>query len=323
MSEHSINCTRTGATVHALAHQALFYRSAPEYVDGVLRFIAPGLEDGDPVAVAVPPARAGLLRERLDEVDANIEFLNMVELGRNPARVIPVVSAMLARRGGRKLHWVGEPIWPGRSEREIREATRHEALINLAWPGAAIRVLCPYDATALDPGVLTDAQCTHPWVIQEGELRHSPLYEGPAVPSTCEERLSEPPPGSAPVEVKLAALCQMRAGVAHCAARAGLSGERTQDLVLAVNEVASNTIKHTGAAARLRLWSEDDEVICQLEDPGYMDPGYIVDPLAGRRLPTPDARAGIGLWMVNQLCDLVEVRSQPEGTIIRLHASLN
>src|SRR5947209_11730349 len=139
-----------------LAHQALFYRGDDDYIDGVLDFIAPALEAGEPIAVAVPGPRAALLRERLSGLDADIDMLDMFELGRNPGRIIPAVHGLLAKHGGRLLHYVGEPIWPGRSPEEIREATRHEALINLAWPGAEIRVLCPYDTAALDDSVPAD-----------------------------------------------------------------------------------------------------------------------------------------------------------------------
>ncbi len=315
---HIRTAARSQHPGYAPAHYALFYRNDSEYADGVYRFLAAGLRGGEPVSIAVPGSRTRLLRERLDDFHAEIEFFDMVEVGRNPARVIPLVSTMLAKHGGRKLHWVGEPIWPGRSPDEVREATRHEALINLAWPGASIRMLCPYDASALDSEILADAQSTHPWIIDDGDPRHSPSYTGPAVPSVCDQILSEPPPGAEAVEFDLGALGEMRAMIAHQAAIAGLSEERTGDLVLAVNEVATNTIRHAGTAARLRLWSENDDLICQLEDTGY-----IADPLAGRRVPTPDSVGGIGLWMVNQLCDLVEVRTGPGGTTIRLHASLN
>jgi hypothetical protein len=53
------------------------------------------------------------------------------------------------------------------------------------------------------------------------------------------------------------------------------------------------------------------------------DEGFISDPLAGRRIPSPDGAGGIGLWLVNQLCDLAEVRSTAEGTTARVHTALN
>jgi anti-sigma regulatory factor (Ser/Thr protein kinase) len=299
-------------------HLALFYADTDEYAEGVLGFVRPGLDAGEPVAIAVPPSKAALLRERLGGAAEEIEMLDMFELGRNPARIIPKVHAMLASSSGRLLHYVGEPIWQGRTPEEIREATRHEALINLAWPGAPIRILCPYDTAGLDAAVLADAEQTHPWLIRDGHGFASPGYHGPSVPSGCEQPLPEPPPGSAAMFFDLSDLGEVRAFAKDRASDAGLAGDRIGDFVLAVNEIATNSIKHAGAGGVVRVWTSTDEIVCQVEDPGH-----IGDPLAGRHLLAAGAAGGIGLWMVNQLCDLVEVRTTAgDGTKIRLHSRL-
>jgi hypothetical protein len=38
--------------------------------------------------------------------------------------------------------------------------------------------------------------------------------------------------------------------------------------------------------------------------------------------PPRTADRGRGLWLVNQLCDLVELRSDEEETVVRLHMTL-
>jgi hypothetical protein len=48
----------------------------------------------------------------------------------------------------------------------------------------------------------------------------------------------------------------------------------------------------------------------------------IDDPLAGRERPAGLHDGGRGLWMVNHLCDLVQVRSSPAGTVVRLRLDL-
>src|ERR1700693_5656930 len=153
MTETTCTNRRAAEAQAARMHLALFYRDDGEYLDGVMSFIEPALAAAEPVAAAVPPTRGRALRELLGGRGDQIEILDMFEFGRNPARIIPAVQTMLAKHDGELLHYVGEPIWPGRSAEEIREATKHEALINLAWPGARIRVLCPYDAAALDQAV--------------------------------------------------------------------------------------------------------------------------------------------------------------------------
>ena len=106
----------------------------------------------------------------------------------------------------------------------------------------------------------------------------------------------------------------VRALVATVAGQAGLSPARSTDLVIAASEVAANTLRHTTGEGVVRLWETDAEVLCQIEDRGY-----ITDPLAGQWRPSDDVPGGQGLWLVNQLCDLAEIRSSELGTTIRLH----
>jgi hypothetical protein len=48
----------------------------------------------------------------------------------------------------------------------------------------------------------------------------------------------------------------------------------------------------------------------------------ITDPLVGRGLLSDVTEHGRGIWMANQLCDLVQIRSSSFGTTVRLFAWL-
>jgi anti-sigma regulatory factor (Ser/Thr protein kinase) len=303
--------------VGAQVHEALFYGDGDEYVDGVLEFIVPGLEANEAVAIAVPSPNAALLRRRLNGDASRIEFLDMFELGRNPARIIPAVQAMIDRSQWR-LHYVGEPIWPGRSTEEIHEATKHEALINLAWPTADIRVLCPYNAAELDERVLADAERTHPYILRDHQVRPSASYHGPAIPPGSDDPLPPPPTGAVTRTFRADDLSDVRGFISGRAAAAGLSRARASDLVLAINELATNTVRHAQVPGQVTFWSLPGRIVCQVEDRGR-----IGDPLAGRRRPPTPIDGGLGLWMVNQLCDLVELRTGEGGTTVRVHVALD
>ena len=106
--------------------------------------------------------------------------------------------------------------------------------------------------------------------------------------------------------------------VVHVARVHGVSGDRADDLGLAAHELAVNTMTHGGGTGELRLWRERGEFICEIVDAGRVD-----DPLAGRLPPPQDQVDGRGLWMVNQLCDLVELRSGDHGTVVRIHTWLD
>jgi anti-sigma regulatory factor (Ser/Thr protein kinase) len=112
-------------------------------------------------------------------------------------------------------------------------------------------------------------------------------------------------------------LSEVRAMVRRYALLAGLPKARADDLVIAVSEVAANTVRHARSAGTLDMWRCENEIVCEIHDRGVIN-----DPLAGQRRPTADALAGHGLWLVYQLCDLVELLSGQEGTTVRMHMSI-
>jgi anti-sigma regulatory factor (Ser/Thr protein kinase) len=113
-------------------------------------------------------------------------------------------------------------------------------------------------------------------------------------------------------------LARARELIADEADKANLSSGRSTDLVIAVNELVTNSIRHGGGGGKLRVWREDNALVVEVRDSGRIE-----EPLAGRIRPAPLAAGGRGLWMVNQLCDLVQIRSGPEGTDVRLRMSLS
>jgi anti-sigma regulatory factor (Ser/Thr protein kinase) len=127
------------------------------------------------------------------------------------------------------------------------------------------------------------------------------------------------PPADAPAIGYRDELAAVRQFTAMQARRAGLSLSRVDDLVIAVNELASNTLAHTAGPGRLAIWSTPREVICQISDTGH-----ITNPLAGNR-PSPSEGPGarMGLWVVRQICDLAEIQTSAAGTTIRLHMLLD
>jgi anti-sigma regulatory factor (Ser/Thr protein kinase) len=300
-----------------LEHAAVFYRGTDEYLDAVLGFVAGGLERTEPVFVAVPGPKVGLLREHLAGRAARVSFADMTEMGANPAWIIPQVAAFAEAHRGRAIRYVGEPAWETRTAAELSEATRHEALINLAFAGTATSILCPYDRARLAPGVIDGAERTHPVLITGGRSRPSRSYPGAGVFPAGYDQPLPGPPGRAAALAYREDLAHVRAFAATQARRAGLPDDRARDLVIAVSELAANTWRHTDAGGTLHIWAADGEVLCQVHDSGH-----ISDPLAGRRRPVPEAGRGHGLWVVNQLCDLAELRTGSTGTTIRLHIRL-
>jgi anti-sigma regulatory factor (Ser/Thr protein kinase) len=301
------------ATGQGLSHLAFFYRDQRDYLAEIEAFARAGHANGEPVFIAVPESKGRLVRERLD---GHIRYADMAQLGRNPARIIPEVRGFIDTHPGKRVRYVGEPVWPGRSAAEISEAVRHEALINLAFAGMAATILCPYDAAGLPPSVVSEAEHTHPAILGNGRAGATARYAGPGnVPPERDRPLPDPPAAAEGLYYETD-LQPVRRLVASHARRAGLPDEQVRNLVLAASEVAGNTLRHTSAGGAVHIWQADGELLCQIQDQGW-----ITDPLAGRIRRPPDER-GHGLWVVNQLCDLVELRTGRTGTTILLHMSV-
>jgi anti-sigma regulatory factor (Ser/Thr protein kinase) len=290
-------------TAETFRHEALLYAGEVDFLAGTLPVIREGVAAGEPVLVVVSAARIGLLRSALGGDADRVAFADMADVGANPARIIPA--------------W--RDFWAGRTPAELVECQRHEALLNLAFAGVpAWWLLCPYDTTSLDAEVLDEAWRSHPFVTEGGVGLGSAAYRGLEQTAAPFAAPLPDPPGQPPaLGFELASLADLRGLVAGHAAAAGLDHDRTADLVLAVDEVASNSLRHGGGRGTLRIWREEEALVCEVSDAGRIE-----DPLAGRERPALDRDGGRGLWMVNRLCDLVQLRSFPSGAVVRLHVYL-
>jgi anti-sigma regulatory factor (Ser/Thr protein kinase) len=298
----------------SLSHLAYFYDDERDFLSYLSAFAIAGLRNAEPVFVAVPGRKAELLRERLGAESHLLRYGAIAVTGRNPARLIPELRAFIDEHRGRRVRYVSEAIWPGRSAAELCEATRHEALMNLAFTASTATIVCPYDVGGLAPSVVGGAERTHAALLRNGRTQSAGGYAGRGVvPAECEGPLP-PPPAGAQVIAYETSLRQVRELVARHGAALRMAGDQITNLVIAAGEITANTLRHTSAGGTFWIWHTGEEIICQVRDQGW-----IADPLAGRQRRSPED-SGHGLWVVNQLCDLVEIRtSQAAGTIIRLH----
>lgn len=296
-------------------HEAFLYRDAEEFCAGSAQFAGAGLEADEAVLVAVPPQRIDLLRDTLGRRADQVEFVDITDVGRNPARILPVWLSFVDRnrRAGRGFRGIGEPMWSGRRPAEAVECHLHERLLNRAFDaGPAWRLLCPYDEAALPAGVVAEALRTHPFWVQSAREHASEGY-GDDVSRLWSAPLPEPPAAATEQWFGPADIAAVRAAVSAFAAAAGLSGRRLDDLVVAANELATNSVRHGGPTARLCMWRQPDGVVLD-----FSDAGRLADPLVGRRPPALGHEGGRGLFLVNHLCDLVQIRSSEQGTSVRV-----
>jgi anti-sigma regulatory factor (Ser/Thr protein kinase) len=305
---------RAGAD--AFRHEALLYAGEDEFLTRVSAFVREGVRRAEPVLVVVGARKIAGLKETLGDDAAGVEFADMADVGSNPARIIPAWRRFVEDRpAGAGARGVGEPIYPARTSAELVECQRHEALLNLAFAGSgAWSLVCPYDIAALGEDVVAEALRTHPLVYDAGS---SPAYRDDTA-GLPEHPLPPPPEDHFELRYRSGPLHAVHDFVRVNATAAGLPASRVVDLDIAVHELVINTVRHTGGGAGVVLfWRDGNAVVCEVRDDGVID-----DPLIGRRQPPLDQENGRGLWIVNQLCDLVQVRSSRGGTVVRVRMAL-
>ena len=287
-------------------HSALLYDSDAAYGTAVSAFVRDGLARDEAVAVAATPRQTALLRDHLNGDAAEVRFLTADEWYVRPVRTIAGWAQLLrgaSATGRPSMRLVGHTS----ATHGTRSWVRFESALNTSLAGLRGHLLCPYDRGALPIETVRTAALTHPRLHDDGAWLESPGYEPPERLLT---ELPEPPYPVTGEPVIVAAVkdtvADLRSQVrARATAEGWLAPEQVENLLLALSEVATNGIRHGGEERDLRIWLTGDAVVCEVTDNGPVPPG----PLAGYLPPRAGVIGGMGLWLVQQLCDAMAIRA--------------
>lgn len=295
----------------SVTHSAFLYDTAAQYLGFLVPFICEGLHRDESVAVATSRRHIASLRRALGADAATVRFLPSDEWYVRPVRTIAGWAEMLraARAAGRVARLVGEVEFRG----DDRSWVRFESALNAALTGPG-HLLCPYDRTHLPRHLVDAARRTH-HVLHDGGWHHSDAY---VAPERFLDEVAEPvhPVDGEPIIVIPVGdtVMGLRAHLRDRAtAEDWLPPDRVEMLVLAISEIATNSIRHGGRHRELRVWVDRDAVVCEIADDGPHPP----HPLAGYLPPSPGMPGGMGLWLVAQTCDALSLRADGGRTYAR------
>ncbi|HEX7255383.1 MAG TPA: sensor histidine kinase [Gaiellaceae bacterium] len=307
------------ATVESpgLVHDAFVYSSEEEFLAGTLPFLEEGIKSGEPVLAAPTQRNARLLQERLGTRSGAVDWAEDPEAHRTVERLgifLDYIDRQLSD-GATRIRLLGEPCWPRNGGPGVVEWKRYESFLNVALARDPVWLVCPYDGSRLSRDIVEDACLTHP-NIGYGDDREA--CDGYLEPSAFAERIDSVPlprpPGNA-AEGYFGNAGSVRRFVRKQARAAGLVDDRLRDAELAAGEVAANVFRHAADVARVRTWIADSVFVCDIDDTGH----GIDDPFAGYTIAEPTAQSGRGLTIARRLADVVEIRTMPTGTLVRLH----
>lgn len=297
-----------------LVHCGHFYTSRDELLRVSAAFVHDGLRQGEPVLVAQPKPQLERLASAIP-ADEGVTYVDLGVHGRNPGGILPWVMHAFAREhAGRPVRIIGEPMWPGRTALEYPACIQHEALVNFALRETPVKLMCPYDVTGLAVRVVRDARLTHPLTMNEvGAVRETAGFDVEILKSLLDQGLPRPPREAVALSFSGSALRLVRQLVSATARAEGLPADRVEAFTLAVNEAATNAIRHGGGHGTVWLWDEGGHLVADVHSPVPL-----ADPTVGRLNPEPTGMSARGLPLINYLCDLVRWSRDTRGTHIRM-----
>lgn len=304
----------------AFQHGACVYDSDQQFLQTAVPFLAEGLAAGDPVLAVTTPANLELIGAALGPRGGEVDYAESAFFGRRPPQRVAAFYRYWKNHasgtgGGNRVRILAEPVWAGRSTREIAAWTRMESALNVVLAPASISMICAYDTRAVGPGIVSGALRTHPAQIAGSRLSPSADFTDPAeFVRSCDSGTLPDPPADAAAFLFDGDLRELRRFTAGRAAAYEVTGERADTLILAVSEVGAYLKNQHPGTAAVRAWEQPGAVVCDFRQPGVS----VSDPFLGLRPARLEPSAGDGLWLANQVCDRMEIRSGADGCTIQL-----
>jgi anti-sigma regulatory factor (Ser/Thr protein kinase) len=302
--------------IPTLEHDALIYGSDDALMSSLVPWLREGLEREDGAIVATTSPHIERFRDALGADERSVSFFSADDWYVHPVQTIAAWRRVLSEAADNGVAYtriVGEVKF-GSTQDLQTSWTRYESALNAIFEHSPAWIVCPYDARALPPAVIDQAWRTHP-MVWDSTRRPSDRYE---IPARLLREIVEPGravtgPPSLELDID-GRMREIRGSVRALGIEAALPRARVEELVLAVSELAGNTIRHAGGGGKLALWLTREGVVCEVTDKG----GWMQDPLAGLVPPTPTASSGMGLWIARQLSDSFAIVADGEGTTVRI-----
>jgi len=298
-------------------HDAFVHDTDEGYVAALVPLLHGALESGEVAVAVVSSPKASLLAKALGHHAARVEFVSAESWYMHPVGTISAYEARLRETpAGRRTVLIGE-VQFGDHPGDWTSWTRYEALLNTALSTYDANVVCPYDRRKLPPGVVEDALRTHPFVV-DGAGRHaSYAYSEPDLILSSLPATVEVPERAPDFEMPLSrSLRDARRLFSAVTVSAGFDPDRTEELTLAVNEIATNALTHGRGPGLMQLWADPTGLTCVVSDHGAG-----AEPQVGFQPPPLGSTSGYGLWLSRRIFDRVDTVVEDDGFRVALFAS--
>ena len=306
-------------------HNALVIDSDASVRDLLVPAVQAAMAEADRVVVAVSDATAAQVRSALGATGDALEWSDAAHFRQRLGFAYESFRRSLAsaHAAGERLHIFAESgVANGAGLSEAGAADRaaaylaYEAICNETYAGYGCEVTCLWDARRHPTLVIENARRLHDQMAGPGAGETADVVS-PREYLTGRNQVPLELPGRvdwAAVLPDLYGLPDLRQRIASWAGKHGFATAATLDVVMAVNEVATNGLTHGQPPATVSGWRDRDTLLVQVDDQG----GIPIPPYAGYVPPSLASASQRGLWLARQLADVVRVNSLRQLTSVRL-----
>lgn len=300
------------------AHVAVVYGSDAQLHDLLAPYLAETLRRREHILVVISNAAERVLRDALGEAADRVEWggpgLSYNRLG----RMFGTVGDYLAQRHSdgvptRVIVEPGSDISPDR----LSQYLRYVSMATEVYGPYGFPVLFLWDERRYPPEVLAHVRAIHPQLLGRSGVIINTEYRVPIDYLTANATAAPAAPVDPDLDVHLDSadgLAELRRRLRSWGAATALSDGDTDDIVIAVDEIATNALEHGQPPARVRGWSTPDAVFVRVDDRGRAG----IPATTGYVRPPIDARRGRGIWMARQLADILTTHDGPAGTTVAM-----
>ena len=307
-----------GAPTGEFVHAAVLYASDEQLRDLLLPYLDEGLRRRENILAVISEDARRVLHDALGDGADLVQWGSAGVSYDRLGQMFEGFASYLDQqyRGGVRTRVIGEFDADSNPDR-VSQFLRYEAMANEVYAPYGYPVVCLWDQRRYPPDVLAQVRAVHSQLLDTSGLIPNPEYCLPIDYLTRDQRS----PPAAPADLDLAVhldssddLGRLRRRLRSWGASCGMGDEDTDDIVIAVDEIATNALEHGQPPGCVRGWTTPDALFVQVDDRGR----GCIPATTGYQRPSTGARRGRGIWIARHLADVLTTHTSPTGTTVAM-----
>jgi anti-sigma regulatory factor (Ser/Thr protein kinase) len=309
--------TEPGGGTGGFAHMAVFYDSDEQLRELMLPYLEEGLRYHEKILLVVSEAAGRVLRGALGNAAKRLQWGSSELCYDRLGRIFGGFDDYLAQQrcAGVPARMIGE-FDSATSPERLRQYLRYESMANEVYAPYGYPVVCLWDQRRYAPDVLADVRAVHPQLLDTGGAIDNAEYRMPIDYLTREQTPPPAAPKDPDLDVHLDSADDLSALRRRLRRWGGgvVNDQDNDDIIIAVDEIATNALEHGHPPARVRGWTTLEALFVRVDDHG----SDRIPTTTGYRRPSTDARRGRGIWIARHLADVLTTHIGSTGTTVVL-----